>query len=125
MDFKIDFKDRPDVQDYKKIRNNVIREKINIKNSVLVYIETQTVTLVWPRAKDGSKKAPKANFRMVPIWKTKIGKTSEFVDAGGYNRNERAGNWRLGMCRQRRVGKENESLGTERCENIKNLHINT
>ena len=26
---------------------------------------------------------------MVPIWKTKKGKTSEFVDAGGYNRNER------------------------------------
>ena len=33
------------------------------------------------------------NFRMVPTWKTKIGKTSEFLDAGGYNRNEKAGNW--------------------------------
>jgi hypothetical protein len=30
---------------------------------------------------------------MVPTWKTK---TSEFLDAGGYNRNERARNWRLG-----------------------------
>jgi hypothetical protein len=26
---------------------------------------------------------------MVPTWKTKKGKTSKFVDAGGYNRNER------------------------------------
>jgi hypothetical protein len=32
-----------------------------------------------------------------------------------YNRNGRAGNWRLGMGRQRGVEKENEfTLGTER-----------
>ena len=30
-------------------------------------------------------------IRMVLNWKTKKGKTSEFLDAGGYNRNERAG----------------------------------
>ena len=29
---------------------------------------------------------------MVPTWKTKKGKTSEFMNAGGYNRNERAEN---------------------------------
>ena len=29
------------------------------------------------------------NFGMGPTWKTKTGKTSKFVDAGGYNRNER------------------------------------
>ena len=39
------------------------------------------------------------------------GKTSKFVDAGGYNWNERAGNFRLGMGRQR--GMEKENLGTE------------
>jgi hypothetical protein len=44
---------------------------------------------------------------MVPPWKTKKGKTSAFLDAGGYNRNERAGNWRLGMGRQRGVEKKN------------------
>jgi hypothetical protein len=39
----------------------------------------------------------------------------------GTNRNERAGNLRLGMGQQRGVEKENEfTLGTERCENIKN-----
>ena len=57
----------------------------------------------------------------------KKGKTSEFLDAGGYNRNEREreGNWRIGMGQQRRVEKENKfTLGTERCENIKNLYIN-
>ena len=47
------------------------------------------------------------------------------MDSGGYNRNERKGNWRLGMGRQRRMEKENKfTLGTEICENIKNLHIN-
>ena len=30
---------------------------------------------------------------MMPTWKTKKGKTLEYLDAGGYNRNERAGNW--------------------------------
>ena len=33
-------------------------------------------------------------------------KTSEFLDAGSYNRNERAGNWRLGMGLQGGVEKE-------------------
>ena len=42
----------------------------------------------------------------------------------GYNRNEREGNWRLGVGRQGGVKKENKTLGTERCENIKNLYIN-
>ena len=37
------------------IRNNVIREKINIKNPVLDYIP---VKLMWPHAKDGPRKAP-------------------------------------------------------------------
>ena len=46
------------------------------------------------------------------------------MDAGDYNFNERAGDWRLGMGRQRGVEKENKfTLGTERCENIKNLYI--
>ena len=41
------------------------------------------------------------------------------------NKNEREGNWRLGMGRQRRVEKGNKFiLGTERCENLKNLYIN-
>ena len=41
----------------RKIRNNVIRDKMNIKNSVLDY-KIQTVKLIWPRAKDGPRKAP-------------------------------------------------------------------
>ena len=49
----------------------------------------QTAKLVWPRAKDGPRKASQKNFRMVPTWKTKKGKTSEFLDAGGYNGNKR------------------------------------
>ena len=62
---------------------------------------------------------------MVPTWKTKEEKTSEFLEAGGYNRNERAGNWRLGIGRQRGVDIENYfTLGRNKCENIKNLYIN-
>jgi hypothetical protein len=50
---------------------------------------------------------------MVPTWKTKKGKTSEFMDAGDYNRNERAENWRLGMGRQKGVEKKKLfNLGT-------------
>ena len=35
----------------------------------------QTVDLVWPRAKNGRKKATSDNFGMVPPWKMKKGKT--------------------------------------------------
>ena len=56
--------------------------------------------------KGWAKKGSLEKFRMVPTWKTKKGKTSELLDAGGYNRNEKAGNWRLGMGRQRGVEKE-------------------
>ena len=86
-------------------------------------VKIQTVELVWPRAKYGRRNAPWKNFGMVPTWNTKKEKTSKFVDAGGFNRNEKEGNLRLGMSRQRRVEKENKfTLDTERCENIKNLH---
>ena len=70
--------------------------------------------------KGWTKKGTLEEFKIVPTWKTKKGKASEFLDAGGYIMNERAGNWRLGMSRQRGVEKKNEfTLGTERCENIK------
>ena len=64
---------------------------------------------------------------MVPTWKTKNGKTSKFVDAGGYNTDERGRererererNWRFEMDRQTRVKRENKfTLGPERCENF-------
>ena len=53
---------------------------------------------------------------MVPTRKTNIGKTSKFVDAEGYNRNERgreSASW----------NGSTEKGGTGRCENIKNLYI--
>ena len=62
-------------------------------------------------------------FGTVPTWKTKKGKTTKFVDAGVYNRNEREGNWPLGMGRQRGVERKKITLGPKRCENIKNLYI--
>ena len=47
------------------------------------------------------------------------------MDAEGNNGNEKEGDCRLGMGRQRRVEKENKfTLGTERCEHIKYLYIN-
>ena len=63
---------------------------------------------------------------MVSNWKKKKRKTSKFVDAGSYNRNEGEGNWRLEVDRQGDVEKKNKfTLDTERCENIKNLCIYT
>ena len=48
------------------------------------------------------------------------------MDAGDYNRNEKEGNLRLGMCGQREVEKEINkfTLGTERCDNIERLCMN-
>ena len=47
------------------------------------------------------------------------------MDAGGYNKNAREGNLRLGMGLHRGVEKKNRfALGTERCENTRNLYIN-
>ena len=51
------------------------------------------------------------------------GKTSKFVDAGGYNRNKGEKIWRFGVG-QEGVKKENKTLGTERSKNIKNQYIN-
>ena len=61
---------------------------------------------------------------MVPTWKTKKGKTSKFMDAGGYNRNEGEENWRLVVEPQGGMKKENKTLGTGWYENINNLYIN-
>ena len=83
-----------------KIRNNVLREKINLKNSVIYYIRYKDLNW-YGHVQRWTKKGCLEDFRMVPTWKTKKGKTSEFLEAGAYNRNERAGNWRLGMGRQR------------------------
>ena len=61
---------------------------------------------------------------MVPTWKTKKEKTSKFVDAGGYYRNERAGIGDLEWVdREGRRKKSKFTLGTERCENMKNLYV--
>ena len=63
---------------------------------------------------------------MVSTWKKKKRKTSEFMDARSDNRNEREGNYQLGMGGQRRMEKKNKfrTLGTERYANIKTLYIN-
>ena len=85
--------------------------------------------------KGWTKKANSKNFGMVPIRRRKKGKTSKFADAGGYNRNERKSDidggregersWQLGVGQQEGAEKENKTvtLETERCQNIKNLHI--
>ena len=40
----------------RKKRNNVIREKMNIKKFCFRLYKIQIVKLVWPRAKDGPRK---------------------------------------------------------------------
>ena len=79
----------------RNVRNNVIREKMNIKNSVLDYIRYKQYNWYGHMQRMDQERLP----RMVPTWNMEKWKTSKFLDAGGYNRNERAGNWRLGMGR--------------------------
>ena len=78
-----------------------------VSGIIIIIIKVQTVKLVWPCAKDGPRKAPLKNCIMVPIWRTKKGMTSEFLDTRACNWNEKAGNWRLRMGRQRGVEEEN------------------
>ena len=87
-----------------KIRKNVIREKINIKNSVLDYIRHKRLNWYGHVQGMDRERLPRRILEWCPPG---IGKTSEFLDAGGYNMNERAWNWRLGIGRQRGVEKEN------------------
>ena len=56
--------------------------------------------------KGWAKKGSLEEFRIVHL-EDEEGKTSKFVDAVGNNGNERAGNWRLGMGRQRGMEEEN------------------
>ena len=60
-----------------KIIKNVIREKMNIKTSVLDYIRYKQ--LHWYGHLHGRRKAPQKNFGMVPAQKTKKGKSSKLV----------------------------------------------
>ena len=76
--------------------------------------------MAWLRAKNGCRKAPSENFGMVPTWKTKKGKILKFLDAGGSRNGGKANS--LGIGRLGGVEKENKTLGTERCENAKNLY---
>ena len=73
-----------------KIRNNVIREKMNIKNSVLYYIRYKQLNW-YATCKGWMKKGYLEKF-----WKKKKKKkkrkTWKSVDAGCYNRNVREGN---------------------------------
>ena len=97
---------------------------MSIKNSVFDYIRYKQLNWYGHVQRMEQERLPRRIFRMVLTWKTKKEKTSEFLDAGGYNRNQRTGNWRLGMGLQRGVEKESKfSLGTEKFENIKNLYI--
>jgi hypothetical protein len=81
-----------------KIRNNVVREKMNIKYSVLDYIRYKQLKLYGLVQGMDKYRLPRRIIGMVPTWKRKKGKTYKFLDAGGYKRNERAGNWRLRMA---------------------------
>ena len=53
-----------------KIRKNILimflEKKKNIKNYISDYIRYKSVELVWPRAKNGWRKAPSENFGMCP-----------------------------------------------------------
>ena len=77
--------------------------------------------MVEPRSKDGPREAPQKKIVMMPTWKTKKAKTSKFVDAESYNRNEREGNYQLVMGRQRRMEKEKNKIITIDTEKFANI----
>ena len=79
-----------------KNNNYIIKEKINIENSVLDYIKYKQLNWHgWSRAKNEWRRSTSSNFGMVPTWKKKKKKkkkekkrkTSTFMDAGNNNRN--------------------------------------
>jgi hypothetical protein len=88
-----------------KIRKNAIRENMNIKNSILDCIRYKQLNWHGHVQRMDQERLPRRILEYCPTGRQR--KTSEFLDAGGYNRNERAGNWQLGMGRQREVEKEN------------------
>ena len=103
----------------RKTRNNVIREKMDIKNSVFDYRRYKQLNWYGQVQRMDQGRLPR-RIRKVSTWKTKKGKTSQFLDAGGYNRDERGGelaNWSgsTERCGERKL----IYLRTERCENIK------
>ena len=78
-----------------KNRNNVIREKMNIKNSVLDYIRYKQLNWYGHVQRMDQERFRRRILEWCPPGRLRMGrpeKTWEFLDAGGYNRNERAGN---------------------------------
>ena len=107
------FKDR-------KITSNIIREKMNIKNSVLDYIRYWYGHV----QRMDEERLPRRILEWYPLWRKRKGRPqNSWMQKVTTGIRER-GIWQLGMGQQRGVGKKNKfTLGTERCENIKNLYI--
>ena len=62
------------------IRNNVIREKMSIKNSVLDYIRFKQLNTYGHMQRMDQERLLRRIFRMVPTRKMKKGKTSKFEE---------------------------------------------
>ena len=74
------------------IRNNVFREKMNIKNSILDYVRYKQLNWYGHVQRMDDERLPRKMLVWCPPRSSKKGKTSKFVDAGGYNRIEGRGN---------------------------------
>ena len=106
----------------------LLKKKINIKNSLLDHIRYTKLNCNGHVQRMDEEMLPRKTFEWCPPGRRRRERPWNSLIAGGYNTNEgvRGGgeNWRLGVGRQEGVEKENKTLGTERCENIKNLYIN-
>jgi hypothetical protein len=75
----------------RKNRNNIIREKNNIKNSVPGYVRYKQLKR-YDHVRRMNEERLTNNFGMVSTWKKEKMKASNFMDAGSNNWNEKEGN---------------------------------
>ena len=89
---------------------------MNIKNSVLDYIRNEQLNWYGQVQRLDEERLPRRVLKWCPPGRIRRKvKISKFMCSG------REGNWK-GMDQKGRVEKENNTLGTERCENIYTVH---
>ena len=118
--------DRRDVQDYKEIINNFIREKMNIKNSILDYVRYKQLNWCGHAQRMEEERLPREILKWCPP-----GRRMEGTLRNSWMQEVTTGMRERGIDdlewvdkEQEGAEKENKTLGRERCENTRNVYIN-
>ena len=59
-----------------KIRNEVIKDRVNEKNLIVDFIQTKKITMVWTHEKNGTEKIVKESYRIDSTRKKEKRKTT-------------------------------------------------